>query len=119
MILDADVTIDILRHRPETQTWVKHLPDRPKLSGAGDWEVLFGARNASEIRKVRTFLDLFPVAWPTEANASTVADLVSHQLSDGIDVLDSLTAAIALRTCEPIATVNIKHFRVIPGVTPI
>jgi hypothetical protein len=119
MIIDADVAIDILRRRPEAKAWFTGLSDRPNLSGAAAWEVIFGARSAVELRQVRTFLALFPIIWPTEADARAVAELAEYRLSDGIDILDSLTAVIARRTGEPIATFNVKHFRAIPGLTTI
>lgn len=119
MILDADVAIDVLRRRPQAQTWFTQLNKRPRLSGAAAWEILFGARNTAELRQVQTFLELVSIIWPTEADARVVSELASYRLSDGIDILDNLTAAIALRSDEPVATFNVKHFRAIPGLETI
>lgn len=44
------------------------------------------------------------------------ADFASNKLSDGIDILDAIAAATALRMQLTLVTFNGKHFRSIPDL---
>ena len=116
MILDADVLIDLLRAKPQARAWLRELPVLPAISGMAALEVLFGARNAIELRTVEAYLRPFPVLWPSEADAQSTSEYATYRLSDGIDLIDAVTASIAIRHNLTLATFNIKHFRSIPGL---
>ena len=119
MILDADVLIDLLRALPQARTWLSALPTQPAISGMAALEVLFGARDMAELRKVEAYLNPFTILWPSEADAQAARRMARHRLSDGIEIMDVMTAAIALRHNLPVVTFNVRHFRAIPGLTTI
>lgn len=79
-------------------------------------EALFGARYLTEQRKVESYLAPFQIYWPTEADSLLARTFAKFRLSEGIELIDSFTAAIALRHNLPLATFNIKHFLVIPDL---
>jgi predicted nucleic acid-binding protein len=119
MILDTDVLIDLLRERPEAESWLASLAVRPSLSGVAALESLFGARNAAELGSVRAFIDRFQIHWPTDEDSALASTFAAHKLSDGIDVLDAVSAATAIRLKLTLVTFNVKHFRAIPALSTL
>lgn len=119
MILDTDVVIDLLRARPQARAWMHALPERPAISGMAALEVLFGAQDRTELRNVEAYLQPFAIYWPVEADAQAAGRLAMYNLSDGIDIIDAMTAAIALRHKLTVVTFNVKHFRSIPGLDTV
>ena len=117
MILDADVVIDLLRNKPQARNWLSGLYPLPAISGMAALEALYGARDMAELRWVESFLTPFPVLWPSEDDAQATRQLARFHLSDGIELTDVMTAAIALRHNLTLATFNVKHFRAVPGLT--
>jgi hypothetical protein len=119
MILDADVLIDLLRAVPQARSWLRGLSILPAISGMAALEVLYGAANTAELSKAQAYIRPFPILWPSEADAEATSRLAPYRLSDGMDLIDAMTSAIALRNNMPLATFNIKHFRSIPGLSTI
>ncbi len=119
MILDADILIDILRARPNAVAWLGSLTNLPAVSGAAALEVLFGARDATELQRVQRFLLRFTILWPNEVDMQSAASLAQLKLSDGIELLDAVTASLSIRHGVPLGTFNLKHFRVVPGLQTI
>ena len=117
MILDADVLIDLLRLRPNAMQWLRSLANPPVVSGIAALEVLYGAQNMPEQRRVDVWLRQFDILWPGETDAETARLFAPCRLSDGIELTDVITAAIALRHNLTLATFNVKHFRAVPGLT--
>ena len=87
------------------------------VSGMAVLEALYGAQNAPELRWVENYLTPFPILWPSEADAQTTRRLARYRLSDGIELTDVLTAAIAMRHGLTLASFNVEHFRAIPGLS--
>ena len=119
MILDADVLIDLLRLRPNAMRWLRSMAEPPATSGISAVEVLYGAQNMAEQRNVDIWLRQFEILWPSEADAETARLLARYRLSDGIELTDAITAAIALRHNMSLVTFNVKHFRAIPGLSTL
>jgi predicted nucleic acid-binding protein len=119
MLLDTDVTIDLLRQRPEAREWILSLPQAPQITGVAALEVTFSARDTAELRRIRSFLEDFVIAWPTEEDAQQAEAFANIRLSHGIGILDCMAAASALRLGKPIATFNIRHFSAIPGLATV
>jgi predicted nucleic acid-binding protein len=70
------------------------------------------------MRQVRRLIAPFPILWPSEGDFETAVNLLAaYKLSDGLDLLDALIAATAIRHDLPLATFNVKHFRAIPDLT--
>jgi tRNA(fMet)-specific endonuclease VapC len=116
MILDADILIELLRQNPKAEAWLASLPEAPALSGIAVLEALFGSQNATELKTVEVFVADFEIALPSEGDYLAAQQMAKFHLSDGIDLLDSLSAAIALSSDRPLATFNTKYFRAIPGL---
>jgi tRNA(fMet)-specific endonuclease VapC len=119
MILGADVVIDLLRRHPPARAWLASLPLSPTISGVAALECPYGATDSNSLRRIEEFLVEFDVEWPTSEDSKKAADLASLHLSDGLGLLDALTAACALRIAAPVATFNVKHFRAIKGLTTV
>jgi predicted nucleic acid-binding protein len=119
MILDADVLIDLLRLRPNAMLWLRSLADPPAASGIAALEVLYGAQNIAEQRAVDTWLRQFEILWPSEADSQAARTLAPYRLSDGIEMTDCITAAVALRHNLTVVTFNVKHYRAIPGLSTV
>lgn len=82
-------------------------------------EVLFGALNRVDLRSIEAFLRPLPVAW-LEAEDMRLASTYSQlRLSNGMGILDALTAALAVRLGEPLVTYNVKHFSAVPKLSII
>jgi predicted nucleic acid-binding protein len=116
LILDADVVIDLLRNHGGATTWLSGVVKPPTISGVAALEVLYGARDSTELRRTEKFLARFPIEWPTLADVQSMRIFAPLRLSHGIGILDALTAALALRLGESVATFNTKHFNAVPGV---
>jgi predicted nucleic acid-binding protein len=119
VILDSDVLIDLLRDLPEPHLWLYKQGAFPHVSGMAVLEALYGARDSASLRNVETYLKPFPILWPTDADLQTAGKLARYHLSDGIELIDSVTATLAVRHNQPLATFNVKHFRAIPGLITV
>ena len=119
MILDSDVLIDLLRNKPNALAWYANLPANPSLSAIAVMEVLFGARDLAELRRIKSFLHGLRVAWVEPADFLLAESYARLRLSNGIGILDAITAALAVRVNEPLVTFNVKHFIAVPNLTTI
>jgi hypothetical protein len=115
-LADTDVLTDILRGHPPALAWLAALPTRPLISGFAALELAFGCRNAAELARVREFLARFAVIWPADVEVARALEYAPIKLSDGIGLLDSLTAALAVSRGLTLLTYNDRHFRAIPGL---
>jgi predicted nucleic acid-binding protein len=80
-------------------------------------ELLAGCRNSREQRAVERELNLYTTAWLDETISQTAIDLYKRfHLSHGVGFLDCLIAATALRHGYRLATLNLRHFTILPGV---
>ena len=82
-------------------------------------ELFQGARSRSEIKIIRRFLQenafrVIPLNEPISHLAATLME--EHALSGGLQIPDALIAATARETGSALATANVRHFRVIPGL---
>jgi len=113
-VIDADVMIDILRHRPKAVAWFADLTSTQRISGATALELLFGSQDTAELHRVQHFLKRFQIEWSTASDLKTASEIASLKLSSGIQSLDAISAATALRLNEDMLTFNEKHFRAVP-----
>jgi predicted nucleic acid-binding protein len=119
LILDSDVLIDLLRNSPNALAWFAALAVKPSVSVIAVLEVLFGARDRFELRRIQAFLQGFPVAWGTPTDFQLAMSYARLRLSNGMGILDALTAAIAIRNNQKLATFNVKHFKDVPNLTTV
>jgi predicted nucleic acid-binding protein len=118
MIFDTDIVIWAIRGR----AWAKRLlvsADDRAISLATWMELVEGARDKRELANLRKMLvDLEMRVLPlSEAIGGLAAGyLENHALSDGLEAMDALIAATAIRHDSVLATGNTKHFKVIQGL---
>ena len=85
MILDTDILIDIDRGHSNALAWIASLTALPMISGFAALELIQGCRNKSEMTKVETFLSVFPIVWPDEADMQwTFANYGQYRLTHNI-----------------------------------
>jgi predicted nucleic acid-binding protein len=117
-LLDTSILIDILRGQVTARNWVDSLalPARV-ISVITSAELLAGCHNQREQRAVERELNLYTTAWLDETISQTAIDLYKRfHLSHGVGFLDCLIAATALRHGYRLATLNLRHFTILPGV---
>ena len=117
-LLDTSILIDILRGQVIARNWVDALavPAR-HVSVITSAELLAGCRNQREQRTVERELNLYDVVWIDESISQTALDFYKQfHLSHGVGFLDCLIAATAIRHGLRLATLNLKHFTMLPGL---
>jgi predicted nucleic acid-binding protein len=83
-------------------------------------ELLQGCRDQREARHMAVFAseNLAAVIHPDEAISRHAIRLLElHALRAGLRVVDALIAATALEAGAPLATANVRHYRVIAGLS--
>lgn len=120
MLLDTDILIDLSRRHPPALEWFASLTENPTVSGIAALEVAYGCRDRRALNDTMRFLLPLPISWPSiEDMQRALVEFAAVRLSSGLGLMDALTAALALRLQEPVATFNVKHFIAVPGVTTI
>jgi predicted nucleic acid-binding protein len=119
MILDSSVIIDYLRGRPPAAAFVSSLAGlRTHVLVLG--EVLVGARNRAEQDDIDRFFSNFLVEPIVSADCAVAVDLLRQfRLSHNLSLPDAFIAATCLRLPVPVATLNDKHFSMIPGLSVV
>src|SRR5690349_18252295 len=101
MLLDSDILIDLLRQHPPAKAWFSGLAEVPPVTGVAVGELAFGCRSAADLAALRRFLVPFPVVWPLEEDFRLAyTDFAEFRLSDGIGLLDAVSAVLAVRCGE-------------------
>jgi len=120
LIFDSDILIWMHRGHLGAAQFVNRVPiEERNLSAISYLELLYGVRDGSDLRAVRTMVaDLFAEIVPIDETISGLAIhvLESYVLAHGLDASDALIAATALDRRETLATGNGKHFRFILGL---
>jgi len=118
VIFDTDVLIWFLRGDRRAAELIESEPDR-EASIISLMELIQAARSRSEIRIIRQFfrengVRLLPV---NESVSHMAASLMEeHAMGAGLQVADALIAATAREAGSALATGNVRHFHVIPGL---
>jgi predicted nucleic acid-binding protein len=119
-LLDTDVLIDIQREYAPALTWFAALADLPVVPGLVVMELIQDAQNARQVRQALKLVAPLPVVWPTAADCQrALVDFTAYHLSDSLGLLDALIAACAIGLSATLCTFNVKHYRVVPGLTMI
>ncbi|NEP14500.1 MAG: type II toxin-antitoxin system VapC family toxin [Symploca sp. SIO2C1] len=117
-LLDTDVLIDIQRGHAPALNWFAVLSEVPSVPGFVVMELIQGAQNKPQIRKVMQLLAPLPIVWPTEADcARALSDFTAYHLSHNVGLIDTFIAACAVGCSATLCTFNMKHYRVIPGLS--
>jgi predicted nucleic acid-binding protein len=117
-LLDTDVLIDIQREYAPALTWFATLTDLPAVPGLVVMELIQDAQNARQVQQALKLVAPLLVVWPTATDCQrALADFTAYHLSDSLRLLDALIAACAIGLSATLCTFNVKHYRVVPGLT--
>jgi predicted nucleic acid-binding protein len=119
VLLDSDVLVDYLRGLPAAGRYLDGLTVTPTCSEVTRVEVLRGMRSR-ERRVTERFLAT--IRWAgVDEEVSTLAGELGRRFrrSHGaLGVTDLVIAATAERHKLPLATLNVRHFPMFPGLEP-
>jgi len=117
VLLDTSVVIDILRAFPPALAYARNLTEPPVCSEVTRVEILQGVRHGEEIRTERMFQTLRWVALdePIARRAGDMGRLYRGSHS-GVGTSDLIIAATAQEQGLALATGNVKHFPMFPGL---
>ena len=121
-LIDTNVLIDLTRQHLQALAFIAPLMTvhPPDISAVSVIELMRGCRNKQELANLRPFLASFEVHHLTPTvSAAAVGLIESFALSHGLDMADALIAATALELGLPLYTLNLRHFQMIPGLTPL
>jgi len=121
MLLDTDVLVDILRGHAPALAWLNALGAAPVgIPGLVAMELVQGCRNLAEQQRVMSLMTRYPVHWPTAADCSrALQGFTAYHLSHNLGLLDSLIGATAVGLARALASFNVKHYAVIPGLQTV
>lgn len=119
VLLDTSVVIDILRGAAPAIAYARGLPEPPICSEITRIEVVRGLRSSERRATERLFAALrwVPVDEPIARRAGDLGRRFrrSHQ---GIAIADLVIAATVEELGFELATINVRHFPMIPGLAP-
>jgi tRNA(fMet)-specific endonuclease VapC len=118
-IFDSTILIDCLRGRADAIAFLagQSVAERARTHLLVAAELLTGARDKDEQNVIDSFLQVFDLAIPDQADGLTALELYRQfRLSHGVDWPDCQIAATALRMGVEVFTQNVKHFTAFPGL---
>lgn len=119
VLLDSDVLVDYLRGLPAAGRFVGGLTVTPTCSEVTRVEVLRGMRS-QERRVTDRFLATIRWVGVDEEISTLAGDLGRrfHRSHGALGVADLLIGATAERLELPLATLNVRHYPMFPGLEP-
>lgn len=121
ILIDSSVLIDVLRGQPRALSYLAtgRTPGELLSVTPVRTEVLGGVRDG-ELRATYTLLQ--QIEWiDVDVELADVAGSLDRRYRaafSGIDVVDYLLAAAALKVGGKVATSNVRHFPMFPGLQP-
>lgn len=115
MIFDTDVLIWVLRGNAKAARALDEA-DQRSASVVTYMELVQGARNAAEMRTIKSFLaDLDVLVLPLTENIGHRASiyLEEYGLKAGLRLADALIAATAVETQITLCTANVRHYQAV------
>jgi tRNA(fMet)-specific endonuclease VapC len=122
LLFDSTFLIDLLRDDERAEEYLADLPDDTGIftHAMVKAEVLVGLRSAKELGKFDRLFRQFELLHPNEVDsAGALASLRRLHLSHQIGLPDCVIAATAIRVLLPVVTLNVRHFRLFPGLRVI
>lgn len=115
VVLDTDVLVEHLRGSDSARRLIDSIPYTARLlSTVVRMELLHGARDRTELRRLRRFLDSAfgggTVHVSAEISRRALALVERHALAHRMAPADALIAATALTANAAVATGNVRHF---------
>jgi predicted nucleic acid-binding protein len=121
ILLDTDITIDILRQHPPAVNWLsQNMHEEFFLPGIVVMELLQGSFNKQELNRVLDFVKPFPILWLSSEESDTALEVFAKgRLSHNLGLLDALIGQLAISLGVPLYTFNQKHFTAIPTLKTV
>ena len=117
MLFDTSVIIDILRGFPPALSFANDLPESPSCSEITRVEVLRGMRSSERRTTERLFGSLHWVGVDESiARRAGALGRTWRRSHSGIATADLIIAASAELLGLELATMNVRHFPMIPGL---
>ncbi len=117
-LVDTDVMIDIQRGYKPARAWFASLSEPPDIPGFVVMELIQGAQNKQQLREVLQLVRPLDIVWPTESDYTrALSTFTSFHLSHKVGLIDALIATCAVGRNAILCTFNVKHYRVIPGLS--
>lgn len=121
ILLDTNILIDILKGHEQTQQKLTSLNDSLSeplaISSITAMELVYGARNKTEVQRLEKFMQLFQMVHLTEVISARALKLITrYAKSHTLDIPDALIAATVLENQSRLFTYNQKDFRFISGL---
>lgn len=117
ILFDTNILIDLLRGNPEAEAVILAMPSPPVISVVTVTELRSGARKGSENARINAIAATYIVKPVTLEIAERAGALLSRfRASHGLDMVDALIAATAEIEGLKLATLNLKHFPMFPGL---
>jgi hypothetical protein len=114
------VLVDFLRGHPPAVAWLTGYTALVGVPGLVAMELLQGCRDLKEQQRVERELRRFTLYWPTEADCQRAyTDFATYHVSHGLEILDALIGHTAVGLSQPLATFNVKHYRVVTGLQTV
>ena len=120
IIVDSNILIDLSRGDERAVNWIKYYENSERLviSVVTEIELLFGSRDKSHLKTIKSFLSNFEVIQLNETISLKGAKIVEkYCLSHRLELPDAMIASTALVNGFDLATINKKDFRFIDGLT--
>lgn len=117
--LDTDILIDILRKKPEAQTWLEQNKTAQfVIPGIVAMEIINGSQNKTDLQQNKSFLSRFQIIWSDDIDMKVAYALLGrHRLAVAIGIPDCIIAAMCLRRSHHLLTFNLKHYRHVDGLS--
>ncbi len=118
VLIDTDVLVDFLRGDDRAITYVNEAKDRLHLSVVVIAELYAGVRphETDFLDELVSVLPSIPVTPQIARSAGLLRN--EYAASHGVRLADALIAATAMEEGLDLATRNIKHYPMLPGVAP-
>jgi len=114
-VLDTNVLIEILKNNQQTIKQIESLAPPLFVSVISAMELIYGALNKQELKKLQQFLSLFTIIQLNEKISQQAFSLINkYAKSHTLDIPDALIAASCLENNKVLFTYNRKDFHFIP-----
>ena len=118
MLVDTDILIDYLREQPEAVDFLERHVDDVAVSAVSVAELFQGVREGRERTKLEIMLSALMIL-PLTAEIASLAGIFRRHFKDriGCGLADCMIAATASHHSMDLATLNGKHFTMLPSIT--
>jgi len=116
-LLDTNILIEILKGNQRTITELNMLNSSYAVSIISYMELIYGAFNSAEVKKIEKFLSNFEVIDVNKEVSQRALELIKkYAKSHTLDIPDALIAATAIVKSYNLFTYNKKDFKYIKSL---